>query len=191
MMRVCSLKDKNIFNVWSLLTNQMFVKYKGVWSVFQLPSCSYLCVSNKYLSDSFFRSSIIVFSKKKHKYFYMSSLFKSFYLLHKLCFNESTLKTGFYIMLDLVGLGFRINKITERLFYFELGWASGVYFLVPQHLRLSVSTKKRKIAIFSCDFHYVTNMLASFLHLRKMSPYRIGGFMQNKMIVRLRTGKQR
>jgi len=51
----------------------------------------------------------------------MTNLFKFFYFVRSLIFNENPLVTGFYILLDLVGLGFRISKITERLFFFELG----------------------------------------------------------------------
>lgn len=190
-MRIYTLKNKNVACVWSLLTNQMFVKYYGVWSVFKLPAKTFIRLSSNLNSNNAWRLNFIIFSAPKHKYFYMTNLFKFFYFVRSLIFNENPLVTGFYILLDLVGLGFRISKITERLFFFELGWASGVYLLVPENIKINVSLKKRKILLFSSNYNCVTNMLASFLHLRKMSPYRIGGFMQNKLIVRIRTGKQR
>lgn len=101
----------------------MYVKYFGIWSVFILPSNLFLkLISNKNFNEKLNISLVLtLFSKKQHKFFYMANIFKIFYFLNKLYFKESPLKTGFYLLLDLIGLGFRIIKVTERLFYFELG----------------------------------------------------------------------
>ena len=122
-MKICLLNNKNVVQIWSLLNNQMYLKYQGIFLAFKLPSILFF----KFQLEKDFDKIILVklvltiFSERRHKFFYMSNLFKIFYFFHRLYSKDSALITGFYALLDLVGLGFRIIKVTERLFYFELG----------------------------------------------------------------------
>jgi len=183
-----------IFNktsvILDLISNKMFIRYLNNWKSFLLSEVTFFKALFK---NKNYNNCIIVslFFKNKQRYYRSFCFFQFFYFLTKLNLNENSLQVGFYRQLDLIGLGFRIVKLTQKLFFFELGWASGVYFFVPKYLKVLISSKKKKILIFGHNVHKVMNMVSSLVLLRRMNPYRIGGFMQYKSIIRLRTGKQR
>jgi ribosomal protein L6P/L9E len=105
--------------------------------------------------------------------------------------GQSSLILGFYRMLDLVGLGFRITKITDSIFLFDMGFSCGIYFVVPSNVRVFYSPSLKKLIVFSHDLRVVSDVVSSLLLLRGPHVYKVRGFIDTKTIVRLRTGKQR
>lgn len=105
--------------------------------------------------------------------------------------NQSSLIVGFYRILDLVGLGFRITKITDSIFLFDMGFSCGIYFIVPKGVKTFYSPSLKKLLIFSFDLQSVSDVVSSLLLLRGPHVYKVRGFIDSKTIVRLRTGKQR
>lgn len=153
-------------------------------------------------SDTFKQTTLIRISKKPLLQIKMQlwsknrniEAFKTFYkfwsslnLYHKYL----NLNKGYFVKLDLIGLGFRVVKISERIFFFSLGWANGVYFLVPQNLRVFILSKTRQIMVFGFNANKVFNIISMLILLRKTRPYRITGFVNPLFIQRLRSGKQR
>lgn len=47
-------------------------------------------------------------------------------------FSITSVTFGYYIFIDLVGLGYKIKKITNLVYRFYLGQSHYVYFYVPQ-----------------------------------------------------------
>lgn len=94
-------------------------------------------------------------------------------------------------MLDLVGLGFRATKVSDRVFFFDLGMASGFYFFAPTSLRLFISPVARRLLLFSTVYMDINNVISTLLLLRKVNSYKISGFQPVRAILRLRRGKQR
>lgn len=189
-MRYCSIDTKNSFLTCSLISNQVFIfKDKVSFKFLMKENVNFSFIKNLHCNKYSFKLSN--YSCSKNRLYNLLTLFNLFYTAFKINKTEHVLFKGFFLLIDLVGLGFRIAKITDRIFFFELGWATGVYLFVMKGINLTVSLKKRKLLIYGCSYEQIYNLLSSFLLLRKMSPYRVGGFMPQKLIIRLRTGKQR
>jgi len=54
------------------------------------------------------------------------------HLFSTLKFNISSVTTGYYIFIDLVGLGYKIKKITSLIYRFYLGQSHYIYFFVSR-----------------------------------------------------------
>lgn len=189
-MRSCLLDHKNSFLICSLLNNKIFIlKDKTSFKYLIKENINFSFI--KYLNCNKYSVKLSSYSNYKNRLYNLQALFNLFYTMYKINKKEHVFFKGFFLLIDLVGLGFRIAKITDRIYFFELGWATGVYLFVPLGLNLTVSLKKRKLLIYGYNYEQIYNLLSSFLLLRKMSPYRVGGFMPQKLIIRLRTGKQR
>lgn len=61
-----------------------------------------------------------------------SSTLKHMFALLK--FNISSVTLGYYIFIDLVGLGYKIKKITSLVYRFYLGQAHYIYVYVPSNI---------------------------------------------------------
>lgn len=188
-MRYCFLENQNSALICSLVSNNLFILKDKIPFKFMMKNN--INFSFKILASNNYSIILSNYSTYKNRLYNLLSLFDVFYTAIKINKKEHILFKGFFISVDLIGLGFRIAKITDRIFFFELGWATGVYLFVPKGLNLTVSLKKRKLLIYGFIYEQIYSLLSSFLLLRKMSPYRVGGFMPQKLIIRLRTGKQR
>jgi ribosomal protein L6P/L9E len=107
-----------------------------------------------------------------------------------LSLNQNTLR-GFFTELELIGLGFRIKKITNTLYRFFWGHANYVYLFVPNSVLVEYSHDERLIFFFSIDIEAVNQIVSYLLLLRKLSVYRVTGFVRPGKIIRLNSGKQR
>lgn len=185
-MKQLKIKKNNLDIFFNFLSNKIYFKETPV----------------KFLNEQFVSSMLININVtqqldikfylwvKERNLFFITLFFKLYFSIVQ-HINKLSLQNGFFIKLDLIGLGFRINKISEKLFFFSLGWANGVYFIVPEALRVYILSKKRQLIVFSFDVNKVYNIISMLILLRKTRPYRITGFVNPVFIQRLRSGKQR
>lgn len=104
--------------------------------------------------------------------------------------NKNAL-SGFFTELELIGLGFRIKKITTTLYRFFWGHSNYVYLFVPSSVLVEYSQDDRLIFFFSTEAGAVNQIVSHLLLLKKLSTYRITGFIRPGRIIRLNSGKQR
>lgn len=100
-------------------------------------------------------------------------------------------KKGFFVELDIIGLGFRLERMTDNIFYLRLGYSSGIYFFIPVGIKVAISIIQKKLFFFGVDVNKINNVVSTLFLLRKSNPYRVMGFTKPGKIIRLRTGKQR
>lgn len=98
---------------------------------------------------------------------------------------------GFFVEMELIGLGFRIKKLLAKLYRFFWGYANYVYLFVPQNLLVEYLGEDRVIFFFSLEPHVVFNFSTYLMLLKKLSTYRVTGFVKPGKIIRLNSGKQR
>ena len=101
------------------------------------------------------------------------------------------LSSGFFVEMELVGLGFRIKKIIPQVYRFFWGYANYVYLFAPRTLLVEYAAEERIIFFFSLDPAVVFNFSTYLLLLKKLSAYRVTGFIKPGKIIRLNSGKQR
>lgn len=100
-----------------------------------------------------------------------------------------------FVELDLIGLGFRVRKITSNLYRFFFGRANFVYLVVRNGLFVrsysNDSLKIRKVFLFGKNVQLVNNIAAFVLLLQQLNPYRVTGVVDPRKVIVLRSGKQR
>lgn len=184
------LKAKtNIYNnlsvMLSLLDNKLYLRYKGMFNEFPIsPKGTFISI----LKRTYTVLKLVLFVDRFTRAY---QLFRFFYTFSHLTDKRSFKITGFYRIMDLVGLGFRITRITKSIFLFDMGYATGIYFFVPSNIEVFYSPSMKKLIVFSIDAEAVSSVIASLLLLRGPHIYKVRGFIDNRTIVRLRTGKQR
>lgn len=178
--------QKNLDIFFSFLNNKIYYKQTPIFfstSVITRTALMYINL-NKTLNIT-----LQIWEKNRNLYFF-KSLFNLFISIQQ-TISKLHINDGFFIRLNLIGLGFRIQKISEKIFHFSLGWANGIYFLVPKELRVFILSKKRQLIVFGFNINKVYNIISMLILLRKSRPYRITGFVNPIFIHRLRSGKQR
>ena len=101
------------------------------------------------------------------------------------------MRAGFFVEMELIGLGFRIKKIIPQVYRFFWGYANYVYLFAPRTLLIEYAAEERRIFFFSLESSTVFNFSTYLLLLKKLSTYRITGFVKPGKIIRLNSGKQR
>lgn len=185
MLRAKANVKKNLNIIFTLLDNKLYLRYQGLFNSFFLPSkATFISL----MTDSYRILNLIFFVTGFSKAY---QLFRFFYAFSHIINGRSLQTTGFYRIMDLVGLGFRITRITKSIFLFDIGYATGIYFFVPSDIEVFYSPSMKKLIVFSVDAEAVSSTIASLLLLRGPHIYKVRGFIDVKTIVRLRTGKQR
>lgn len=176
--------NKNFDLFFCFLNNELYFK--------QTPVCIFKAhFKNTVLVKITNKSNLNLKLWCKRRNLYFLHTFYKLYASITSSLDFMSFSNGFFVKLDLIGLGFRVVKVSEKLFYFSLGWANGIYFLVPKALRVFVLSKNRQIVVFGFDINKVFNVISMLILLRKTRPYRITGFVNPLFIQRLRSGKQR
>jgi ribosomal protein L6P/L9E len=98
---------------------------------------------------------------------------------------------GFFTELELIGLGFRVRKITDTVYRFFWGHANYVYLFVPAGVFVEYSADERLIFFFGITASRVFGVASYLMLLKKLSSYRVTGFIRPGKIIRLNSGKQR
>lgn len=101
------------------------------------------------------------------------------------------LDTGFYSELELIGLGFRIKKISSNVYRFFWGHSNFIYLFVPTDLSVEYSSEERLIFFFGVSASVVNSFSSYLLLLKRMSVYRVTGLVKPGTVIRLNFGKQR
>lgn len=185
MLKSSSNTNKNLNIIFPLLYNKVFLRYKSLLYAFQLP------IKGSYFSITHRPKMSLNFLFFVDKFFKLHVLFNFFYLFNNLVNKRAPIVTGFFRVMDLVGLGFRITRITKSIFFFDIGYSTGIYFFVPTNAEVFYSPSTKKLVIFSADIQIVSSIVSSLFLLRGPHTYKVRGFIDARAIVRLRTGKQR
>lgn len=93
--------------------------------------------------------------------------------------------------MELIGLGFRIRKITSRVYRFFWGHANYVYLFTPSTALVEYDHDNRMIFLFSAHVSVVNDLASYLMILKRLSVYRVAGFVRPGRIIRLNSGKQR
>lgn len=168
--------DFNIF--FCFLTNSVFFKHMYVWKKHQVsPKCFYsfyrLPGTNHFLLK-FFDGKVDFWS-----------------LFWKILTFNRTLTIGFFAELELIGLGFRMHKIISTVYRFFWGYATAIYLFVPKDLLVEYLPDEKSIFFFGTNAATVNGFSSYLMLLKKLSTYRVTGFVQPGKIIRLNSGKQR
>jgi ribosomal protein L6P/L9E len=137
-------------------------------------------VSNKlffsfnFINDSYNRS----FKKSTIKHLFSS-----------IRFGVSSVTLGYYIFIDLVGLGYKIKKITNLVYRFYLGQAHYIYFYVPSDVFFWAY--QNKVTLFSIYADKIFSLSTNIMLLRKLNAYKLRGLIRPGQIIILKEGKQR
>lgn len=116
-----------------------------------------------------------------------SSSFKHFFSYVN--FAIYSVMTGYYIFVDMVGLGYKLKKITQTIYRFYMGQSHYVYVYVPSNVL--VWAFQTKITLFSIYPDKLFSLSSNIMLLRKLNAYKLRGLMRPGQIVILKEGKQR
>jgi hypothetical protein len=119
--------------------------------------------------------------------FFSKYFFKSF-IRNFLLFCRYLIST-YYFKLKLKGLGFRVKRISNRLYRFFFTFVNFFYFHVPYGVILK--TKGRRLFFFSLDVGLLRIVIAHLLLLKKLIVYRIRGLLYPRQIVIMKPGKKK
>lgn len=178
---------------FSILWNKICFKQVFISKSCNLYTSSSLGLSlsgglNSTKPEYFYEICLFCYTHKFHKTRTFTNVFKVISSLNALTlFN----KKGFFVELDTIGLGFRLERVTDNIFYLRLGYSSGIYFFIPLGVKVAISVINKKLFFFGVDVNKINNVVSTLFLLRKSNPYRVMGFTKPGKIIRLRTGKQR
>lgn len=111
------------------------------------------------------------------------------HLFSSIKFGISSVTLGYYIFIDLVGLGYKIKKITSLVYRFYLGQAHYIYLYVPSEVFFWAY--QNKITLFSIYADKIFSLSTNIMLLRKLNAYKLRGLIRPGQIIILKEGKQR
>lgn len=111
------------------------------------------------------------------------------HLFSFLRFNMFSVTLGYYMFIDLVGLGYKIKKITNLVYRFYLGQSHYVYVYIPSNVFFWAF--QNKITLFSIYADKLFSLSTNIMLLRKLNAYKLRGLVRPGQIVVLKEGKQR
>lgn len=159
-------KDLNIFFSYK----HSIIYLKGLYGIicFKLPSFYLYKNSLKLISFIFLK-----------KFFYLSFI-KHFFVFYKRLFLI------FSIRLKIKGLGYRIRKISENLYYFFFNYTNMYYFYIPNNIL--IKWYKKRIILISNNFFLLKSLFSHILILKKIGPYRLLGLRYPRQIIFIKKG---
>lgn len=93
------------------------------------------------------------------------------------------------VKLLIKGLGYRIRKITNNLYYFFFNYTNMFYLNIPNDIL--IKWYKKRIIILSNNLQSLKLLFINILLLKKLGPYRLIGFKYPKQIILLRRKKKK
>lgn len=114
---------------------------------------------------------------------YYKSFIKHFFSLYK------KLSNIFSIKLRFKGLGYRIRKISHKLYYFFFNYTNMFYILAPQ--KILIKWYKKKIILISSNFFLLKLLISQMLLLKNIGPYRLRGLRYPKQIIFIKKGTKK
>lgn len=100
------------------------------------------------------------------------------------------LEISYIQRLLLLGVGYRLEKQTDRLLSLKLGYSHTLFFVIPKEIDLFLS-KKKVIICKSLNFEALTLFISQLQKLRKFNKYKGKGFIKKNQIIKLKEGKKK
>ncbi len=114
--------------------------------------------------------------------FFFLTFIKHFFLY----LNRLTLI--YFIKIKIKGLGYRIRKISNELYYFFFNYTNIFYFYLPNNIL--IKWYKKRIILISNDFYSLKILFTHILLLKKLGPYRLRGLRYPRQIILLKKKKK-
>ncbi|MCS6833848.1 MAG: 50S ribosomal protein L6 [Flammeovirgaceae bacterium] len=98
---------------------------------------------------------------------------------------------GYKVSLELVGVGYKASN-QGNVLELSLGYSHGVFFQVPQEIKVSTETVKGKnptIYLEGIDKQLIGHIAAKIKSLRKVEPYKGKGIRFSDEVIRRKAGK--
>lgn len=124
-------------------------------------------------------------SKIKSLVFLKKDLFKSFLTIFFLSYKKLFLL--YFIRLKIKGLGYRIRKISNNLYYFFFNYTNMYYFNIPKNI--IVKWYKKRLILVSFDFCLLKILMSTIIILKKYV-YRIRGLKYPRQIILIKKRKK-
>nr|ANA57046.1 ribosomal protein L6 [Pyramimonas parkeae] len=92
---------------------------------------------------------------------------------------------GFFLNLDIRGIGYRVN-IEETGLIFKLGYSHEIFFQNSPNMRF-FSPKSNILSIYSINFQELTQICERIRRLKKIEPYKGKGirFVDEKVLIKI------
>lgn len=95
---------------------------------------------------------------------------------------------GYERKLELVGVGYRVKKVTDNQVSITVGFSHPVEFTAPEGVELEVEGNT-EITVKGIDKHMVGQTAANIRKIRKPEPYKGKGIKYAEEVVRRKPGK--
>lgn len=114
-----------------------------------------------------------------NKFFFLSFV-KHFFVLYKRLFFI------YNIRLRIRGLGYRIRKISDNLYYFFFNYTNMYYFYIPDNIL--IKWYKKRMILLSNDFFLLKLLFTHILLLKNLGPYRLRGLRYPRQVILIKKG---
>jgi len=162
-----------------LLNNNFNLHYHFKSSTLYLKGL-YGLVSYKLPSLYFFKKNInsltLIFLNK----FFFTSFLRHFFVFYKKLYYI------YSVRLKIRGLGYRIRKISNNLYYFFFNYTNMYYFYIPNNILFK--WYKKRAVLLSSDFFLLKLLFSQILLLKKIGPYRLRGLRYPRQIIFIKKG---
>lgn len=135
-------------------------------------------ISIKLPSYYFFINKLNIISFIFLNRFFFISFIKHFF------YNYDKLSIIYFIRVKIKGLGYRIRKISNDLYYFFFNYTNMFYFYIPNNIL--IKWYKKRIILLSNDFNILKILFSHILLLKKIGPYRLRGLRYPRQIILLK-----
>jgi hypothetical protein len=165
-----------------IIKNYFFSKNLNLYlipekSLFLLKS-NFGVISLKLPSYYFFIQDLNLISLLFIKRFFFLSFIKHFFYLY------NRLYLLYFIRIKIRGLGYRIRKVTNDLYYFFFNYTNMFYFYLPKNVL--IKWYKKRIILLSYDFFILKTLFSHILLLKALGPYRRRGLRFPRQILLLK-----
>jgi hypothetical protein len=106
---------------------------------------------------------------------------------HLLTIYKSFIKINF-VRLRLKGVGFRLKRISSKIFRFFFNLSNFFYFHLPDKFVFSV--KKKRLLLISNELDKLKTVLSHLLLLKNLGAYRTRGLVYPRQIIQIKIGKK-
>jgi len=150
--------------------NKSIIIIKGLYGVFiyKMPSYYFYKLYNNTIR--------FIFINK----FIFTSFIKHFITLYK------KLSFLYSVRLRVKGLGYRIRKITNNLYYFFFNYTNMYYFYLPKNILLK--WYKKRLLLISNNLFLIKLLFSHMLLLKNIGPYRLRGLRYPRQIIFIKKG---
>jgi hypothetical protein len=159
------------FDFWFNVKKSL-VLIKGYYGIISLRLPSYYFIKNNNNLVSFLFL---------NRFFFMSFIKHFFYTYNRLFLI-------YFIRLKIKGLGYRIRKVSNNLYYFFFNYTNMFYFNIPNNIM--VKWYKKRLILLSNDFFMLKLIFSHILLLKKLGPYRLRGLRYPRQIILLKKSKK-